>query len=229
MKKAGIAAVLLIAAGTASVYGQNPRVFIQAIRGTVELKAPGSTEWTAAAEGQTLEQSTVISTGFGSSALIKMGNTTLMVRPLTRLSLEEIAAAAAEERINIRLNSGRIRVAVNPPGPGVSANFTVRSPIATASVRGTVFEFDTMNLGVEEGTVYFAGAGSGAVYVRAGQSSFPDPELGHLAAPVDTEGVLSVPLPAGVEETSAPPAVIPASAPGQVPVRVGIRWPGLTN
>lgn len=48
----------------------------------------------------------------------------------------------------------------------------VTSPSATASVRGTSFDFDTRNLGVSQGLVSFRGAVSGyPVMVGAGSSS----------------------------------------------------------
>jgi hypothetical protein len=99
----------------------------------------------------------------------------------------------------------------------------VQSPTATASVRGTVFEFDTVNLKVEEGTVSFSGVDRPAVYVTAGQSSSPDPTSGRTVAPVETAPTRSPPLPEAVEALTATPAAIPAPAP-ELPVKVGTDW-----
>jgi hypothetical protein len=235
MKTGLLTILMMITAGTAALYAQSPRAFIRDIQGTVEVKAPESSVWTAAAKGQELTPETLVSTGFRSAALIGIGNSTILVRPLTRLSLGEIRAAADAEQVDIQLRAGRIQANVKPPAAG-SVNFTVRSPTATASVRGTVFEFDTVKLRVDEGRVSFSGADNTAVYVAAGQSSSPDPVSGRTAVPVDTAGA-SVPLPpAGSGEVSAaggdmmiPAVVIPDPEPIPDPstdaeTHVGIRW-----
>ncbi|MDR1278843.1 MAG: FecR family protein [Treponema sp.] len=219
MKK--VLVVLLITTGT--VWAQSPQAIIRELRGTVEVKAPGSSVWQTAVIGQELEQATLVSTGFKSAALIRLGESTLSVQPLTRLSLEEIVAMANTDRINISLRAGRIRVNVKPPVGGTT-EFRVRSPIATASVRGTVFDFDTVNLRVAEGTVSFSGADNTAVYVAAGQSSSPDPVSGKTAAPVETAAASAPPPPAGVEEVAAPPPAVIPVAPPEAPVNVGVQW-----
>jgi hypothetical protein len=219
MKKT-LVIVLVMIAGAA--WAQSPRAVIRELRGTVETKAPGASAWQAAAVGQELERETLVSTGFKSEALIELGDSTLLARPLTRLTLGEIAAAADSDRIEVQLRTGRIRADVKPPAGG-SVDFTVRSPMATASVRGTSFEFDTFTLRVDEGTVSFSGADNTAVYVAAGQSSAPDSVSGRTAAPVETAAALTPPPPAGVEEAVfSPVAVIPA--PTSAPVNVGIIW-----
>jgi hypothetical protein len=218
MRKLIVLLMMITAAG--AVWAQTPRAVIKELRGTVETKDPGSAEWQAAAVGQELGPDTMLSTGFRSEAALDLGNSVLMVRPLTRLSLGEIAAAAGADRIEVQLRAGRIRADVRPPAGG-NVEFTVRSPSATASVRGTSFEFDTLNLRVEEGTVSFSGADQTAVYVAAGQSSSPDPVSGRTAVPVETAAVLAAPPPAGMETAAAPP--VPA-IPFAEPVKVGITW-----
>jgi hypothetical protein len=193
------------------------------LRGTVEIKAPGSSVWRAAAVGQELERETMVSTGFQSAAVIELGNSTLQVRPLTRLSLGELEAAANNtDRIDITLRAGRIRADVKAPAGG-NTEFTVRSPVATASVRGTAFDFDTINLMVNEGTVSFSGADKTAVYVAAGQSSSPESGTGRTAPPEETEAARTVPPPAGVEAVVIPPSSMTPLLPGSS-ASVGIGW-----
>ncbi|MDR1248819.1 MAG: FecR family protein [Treponema sp.] len=215
--------VVMIMTGVAgAVWAQSPRAVIKELRGTVETKAPGSAAWQAATVGQELERETILSTGFKSEAVIGLGDSTLLARPLTRLTLGEIAAAAGSDRIEVQLRTGRIRADVKPPVGGV-VDFTVRSPMATASVRGTSFEFDTLTLMVNEGTVAFSGADRTAVYVAAGQSSSPSAVSGRAALPVETAVAMAPPPPAGVEpEALAPPAGIAGVS--QAPVTVGIVW-----
>jgi hypothetical protein len=212
---------VVMLAAAATLWAQSPRAVIRSVQGTVEVKAPGAAAWQPASAGQELEEATLVSTGFKSSALLEIGNSTLTVRPLTRLSLKEIRSAAEAERVEIQLSAGRIRADVKPPA-GRNVNFTVRAPIATASVRGTVFDFDTINLNVDEGTVSFSGADNTAVYVAAGQTSAPDPVSGKTAAPVEIVEAQAPPPPAGVDTVEAAPPEPMSVQP--VPVGLGLGW-----
>jgi hypothetical protein len=122
----------------------------------------------------------MISTGFRSTALIALENSTLTVRPLTRLSLEELQNIQGNETVGINLHTGRVRAEVSPPAAG-KTTFTIRSPTATASVRGTAFDFDGMNLSVDEGQVHVAGKDGIGVYVGEGHESVSNPETGWTA------------------------------------------------
>jgi len=143
---------------------------ITELTGTVELKARGQTVFTPAKAGDPVATDTIVSTGFKSTALVRVGSTLLTVRPLTRLSLSEIRSSAGTETINVSLQTGRVRVDVSPP-VGTRASMTVTSPMATASVRGTSFEFDTQSLTVLHGSVAFQGANGGVMQVDAGSAS----------------------------------------------------------
>jgi hypothetical protein len=50
----------------------------------------GAADWAAAKEGERIAKDTVISTGFKSSAILAVGNSTVIAQPLTRLSLAEL-------------------------------------------------------------------------------------------------------------------------------------------
>ncbi|WP_461248033.1 FecR domain-containing protein [Treponema sp. R6D11] len=178
MKKA-ILAFCFILAGM-GVFAQNG--IVKELSGTVELKKPGTDVYVAAKAGDSLNQSTVISTGFKSTAIIQVGSTEIAVRPLTRLTLTEISAATDTEKLNVNLQTGRVRVEVTPPA-GKKASTTVASPSATASVRGTGFEFDTKNLFVEHGAVSFKGNRGAGMLVNAGASSQVSTE-GKAANPI---------------------------------------------
>jgi hypothetical protein len=104
-------------------------------------------------------------------AVLTVGSSTLTVHPLTRLSLEELISQNQNETANLKLNTGKVRVEVNPPS-GTKANVSVQSPSSTASVRGTSFIMDSNSLQVLTGAVAYSGAGGKAVTVTAGKSSF---------------------------------------------------------
>ena len=166
MKKAILA--ILLAGLIMAVYAQNG--VVKELSGTVELKPAGAASFVPAAAGAQVRADTVISTGFKSTALLEVGSAIITVRPLTRLTLTEISASQGAETINMSLQAGRVRVDVNPPA-GAKASLSVSSPSATASVRGTSFYFDTMNVSVREGTVAFNGNTGYTVQVGAGSFS----------------------------------------------------------
>jgi hypothetical protein len=143
------------------------------ISGTVEVQTSNSSAWTPAVQGGSIAPHTVISAGFKSSAVITIGSTRVLIRPLTRLTLEEIVQKADSDDVTLFVRTGRIRAEVQPPAGG-KTDFTVRSPAATASVRGTAFDFDTVNLRVDSGLVHYATASGQTVYVAQGETAYVD-------------------------------------------------------
>jgi hypothetical protein len=175
---------------------------IKDLVGTVELKPAGSSAFVIAKAGDRVAQDTVISTSFKSMATITVGSTTLTVRPLTRLSLTEIQQSQGTEQLNVALQAGRVRVEVRPP-VGTRADTRVHSPSATASVRGTEFEFDTYTVTVINGTVAYSGNDGRVVLVSAGGTSRVDPVTGRAADPVETSAAgLKPPSPTGTDQAS---------------------------
>ncbi|MDR3020663.1 MAG: FecR family protein [Treponema sp.] len=174
---------------------------IQELSGTVEIKSPNTNAFTAAQIGDKLNQDTLISTGFRSYAIIAIGNTSITVRPISRLTLLELHSAENIETMNVNLQAGRVRVDVKPPA-GRRASFSVQSNMAVASVRGTSFEFDTRNLYVSDGTVNFAGNRGQQVPVRAGSENRITAD-GSAANPIEEKlaGLLP-PSPPGAEGSS---------------------------
>jgi hypothetical protein len=200
----------LSTAGAGLLSAQDARsAVIRDLAGTVEVKAPRADAWTAAYRGQVLDIDMLISTGFKSTAVIVLGNSVLTVRPLTRLSLTELSRVQDNEKVEFRLQTGRVRAEVKAPAAG-QTDFTVRSSAATASVRGTVFEFDTLNLLVSEGAVEFSGAAGAPVVVDAGRASSVVPgDAGGLRPQAASEAALAELRP---DFPSAAESALPAAA-----------------
>jgi hypothetical protein len=178
--------LILFTLSAGLLFAQNPQAVIREMSGTVELKKSGSADWAAAKEGDSIGKDTVISTGFKSMAVLAAGNSTIMVRPLTRLSLAELMSRNETETVNVSLSTGRIRVDVKPPA-GSRADFTVQTPTATASVRGTSFEMNTMSIQVLEGSVNYTPVNAAVVrpvVVSAGQESWIDDSTGGAVQPM---------------------------------------------
>jgi hypothetical protein len=203
--------------------------YIREFTGTVELKIPGAAAWRPVRQGDRLSKDSMVSTGFNSTALIVLGNSTLTVRPLTRLSLEELQTAQGNESVNLHLRTGRIRAEVSPPTGGAT-NFTVRSPIATASVRGTAFDFDGVNLRVDQGQVRVTGKDGIGLSVGAGHESVSNPVTGGTRGALEmvraelTAILPAAALPLSVGPASGGKAVIPKGEMGLV-----LDWPKPKN
>ncbi|MDR1286167.1 MAG: FecR domain-containing protein [Treponema sp.] len=225
MKKIMGIVVFLAAAGCACA--QNVEARLVELNGAVEVKDSGASGWRPAVVNEAIVKDTVISTGIKSTAVVVLGNSRLLVRPLTRLSLEELRQRDGGEEVSLYLRSGRVRAEVSPPAGG-RTNFTVRSPSATASVRGTSFEFDTRYLQVDSGTVRLSDNRGQKVYVAGGQASRVDESGQRVVPPFEAANELLTPsLPevavtGGGGGTLAPN--IPAPAPAPVDANVFVEW-----
>jgi hypothetical protein len=107
--------VILLLMCSGALWAQSPQAVIREITGTVELKSGETGDWIPAKPGDILAASVIISTGFRSTAILAVGNSTLTVRPVTRLNLEELISQNAVETISVGLRTGRIRAEVTPP------------------------------------------------------------------------------------------------------------------
>ena len=220
----GPAALLSVLFCAGFLFAQAPEVLIQELTGTVEIQEPGSSQWIPAREGMRLERSSIISTGLQSSALILIGQSKIMVRPLTRLSIEELSALRENEQVGLFLRTGKVRAEVTPPEGG-RTNFTVRSPQATNSVLGTVFEFDTTRVTVEEGRVLFlSNAGGSAALVRAGESSAYIEEAVLVSPPHVIIDTVRPELPPGLENGAAMREPSAGNPTASINTNVTIGW-----
>lgn len=220
---AGLAALFF----TVSAWAEDSLAVVKDVKGRVELKVPGGV-WTPAAAGTALGKDTVVSTGFNSQAVVALGESVLTIKPLTRLTLEDIARQEGSETVRLYLLAGRVRAEVRPPIGG-ETDFKVKSPSATASVRGTAFDFDSVNLDVSDGVVSLAGSSGGpAVQVAEGETSYID-EDGAATVAVLSDAASATPpsVPVGIDQTffeaSKPGTTVksPVAAPGTIDVAAG--------
>jgi ferric-dicitrate binding protein FerR (iron transport regulator) len=187
-----------------------------AISGKVEYRLSGS-DWQPARIGLVLEKGALVSTGFKSSATLQVGASSIYLKALTRLSLEDLVKTSGGTRTKLYLLAGRVRADV-PPQAGKTTDFSVDSPTATASVRGTAFEFDGLNLLVSRGTVRFLTPTSQYHLVGAAEFSYlapngtitaptsvgPQSDLGNAARLIEREAIESFsPPPSPTLQTAA--------------------------
>lgn len=131
---------------------------VVSVKGKVEIQEAGM--WVALQKGDVLEKGTVISTGFNSSAVINVSNSSINLGPLTRVTIENLVSTKDKDTTQLYIDSGSL--AANVSGKdGKRAGFKVRSPVATASVRGTSFVVSSSGkLSVSEGLVAFGASES---------------------------------------------------------------------
>ncbi|EPF27779.1 hypothetical protein DWB79_11580 [Treponema medium] len=174
---------LLCTAGIFSAAAATQTATVTEVAGKVECKLPGN-DWKTAKVGDTLPAGSFISTGFKSTAIIKTESATLTVKPVTRLSLEELIKSEGTTKTQMFLMAGRVKAEVTPK-EGEKAEFKVKSPTATASVRGTGFEFDGQNLLVDHGAVQFeSGSGIGIPKMVASGEFSTISRMGTVTTPV---------------------------------------------
>jgi hypothetical protein len=213
-KTVSLLVLFYVLTGFASAQAASPAAaVIVELTGTVELRPAETAEWIPAAAGMPVEAGTIISTGIRSTALIETGSSRILLRPLTRLSLEEIIRRDGREDIRLFMRTGRIRAEVKPPS-GNRTGFTVMSPITVASVRGTSFEFDTVNLRVDEGLIHYSHVNGLTVYVAGGESSYAEEEARRVVPPMEFlagRRIPRIPQHTGIAETDQSPR-FPANA-----------------
>lgn len=116
---------------------------IVTVNGKVEYKDNAGI-WKPMKAGDAVKSGTMISTGFKSEATVKLGASILTIKPLTRMTLVELVEKEDTVNTDLYLEVGNVKAEVNSLD-NKKNGFTVRSPVATASVRGTVFELgDTL-------------------------------------------------------------------------------------
>jgi ferric-dicitrate binding protein FerR (iron transport regulator) len=146
-------------------------IMVDRIQGNVEVMLPGASSWSKTEKGAVLPGDCRISTGFNSSAILLInGETTVTLKALSRLTVEEATKqSSGAQNTRLFLGSGRIRADVKK-SQGSIHDFKVRTPVATAAVRGTKFDMSSGTLEVTEGTVRFT-VGSYSFSVKQGQST----------------------------------------------------------
>ena len=183
LKKSVFVLIIALFIGWNSI-AQEARITL--INGTVEIRNAGETGWRPASVGTALQRNSVISTGIRSRALISLGASTVTVEPVTMLTLEELIRRDDTEEAVLHLRTGRIRADISPPS-GVKTEFTVTSPSATASVRGTSFTFNGRRVTTHSGQVAFSNTNGQRVIVNRNQSSHSDSnQHGRLTLPFET-------------------------------------------
>jgi len=109
------------------------------VRGDVKHAPLESTDWQPCQVDEEYPEQTVILTGVRSSTKLQIGDddtyTAVVIEPVSRTILSEAYRTADTKRVRIGVGYGRMRAGVAEGG--LKSDFTVDSPVATLSKRGT--------------------------------------------------------------------------------------------
>ncbi len=177
MRKILVTLLLLTAVGLIA----QEKAMVTEISGKVEVKRPGE-GWTPAVMAQEIRSGDTISTGFNSFLVLELSNSRIQMKPLSRLTLDELVKSEGTTKTAVSLRVGRVRVQVDK-AEGLSHDFKVKTPVSTAAVRGTEFDFDGLRLTVRNGLVAFSNSQGQRRSVAGGESS----ALSGTSAPVAPE------------------------------------------
>ena len=220
MKKIGIILILLSIVANSS-FAQVSAV-IKEVTGKVEIQVPGG-GWTRATVGMTVSRGTTISTGFGSRALVDLGNSVLNVQPLTRLRLEELLQREGTVQTDMFLRVGKVSAEVKSVA-GLKQDFKLRSPVSTAAVRGTNFDYSGFDIIVIDGEVtyltsrgqkrtYSSGEGGGdagdGTATSGGDSKNSDSGVNPFTAGAEGDSGSRLPAGAGLDLTGSITVFLP--------------------
>lgn len=181
---------------------------VVSVTGKVEVSRNNA--WVALSADAVVREGEVISTGFKSEAVIRYRDSLVRLGPLTRVTFEKLTASEEKDDISVFLNTGAVRSTVSH-SDNRRVSYTVRNPIAVASVRGTDFSFFGSTVRCFEGAVAVVPAfrvnparGSGVLY-SDGAASGHDAEN---AESLPAEGTSTVFTPVSDIQPSLPKGVL---------------------
>ena len=129
-----IIAALLTVLASASVFAASAKVTY--IKGKVEVSRGNG--WVSLKVGDVVNEAETISTGFQSEARLNYNGSVMAVPALSRITLEALQSSGNKETVSIKVDTGAVRSKVTH-AEGKRIEYTARTPVGVASVRGTDF------------------------------------------------------------------------------------------
>ena len=156
-----IIAALVAGFACSSVFAASAKVTY--VKGKVEVSRGNS--WVSLKVGDVVNEAETISTGFQSEARLNYNGSVMAVPALSRVTLEALQSSGSKETVSIKVDTGAVRSKVAHT-EGKKIEYTARTPVGVASVRGTDFAVFASG----KATVY-----SGAIaYYKAEDFVMPD-------------------------------------------------------
>lgn len=154
MKKIILSFVLIFNLMSFKIFAENFSAQVLQVSGKAEVL--NGTEWKVLSVGDTLQNGDTIQTGFKSSLVLKVKESTINVAALTRMTVEQLSGNSQKDDVRVFVKTGSVNSNVQK-SPNKKLGFTVRTPVATASVRGTEFSventFNSVAVSTSRGSV----------------------------------------------------------------------------
>lgn len=109
------------------------------VKGTVNVRRSAGSPWIMARVGMTISKGGSISSGFAAAALVKIKPSGSVVRvdQFTTMRFSQLASSGSQVRTTLKLQIGSVRAVVKSTAR-MRSKFRISTPVATASVRGTI-------------------------------------------------------------------------------------------
>ncbi len=145
------------------------------VSGEVEYKPKGSDTWQPLTPSTVLQEGATIATGFGSEGRFRIGQSEFSIGQLSEVRVDEYFREPNLEKTILYLRIGSVRARENHT-PAVRSDFSVQTPTANSSPRGTEFvvrvaEDGSTTTYVVDGTVVFQDSNGDSVDVGAGEKA----------------------------------------------------------
>ena len=111
---------------------------VVSVTGKAEVMKLNTNTWSPLTTETTLSRGDIVSTGFNSEAVLIIKESTIKLASLTRMTIEQLAENEKKEQAQLFIDSGKLTANVKH-AENKRTDFKVRSPVSTASVRGTNF------------------------------------------------------------------------------------------
>ena len=173
-----IIAALVAGFACSSVFAASAKVTY--VKGKVEVSR--GNEWVSLKVGDVVNEAETISTGFQSEARLNYNGSVMAVPALSRITLEALQSSGKKETVSIKVDTGAVRSKV-AHAEGKKIEYTARTPVGVASVRGTDFAVFANGMAkVFSGAIAYYKAADFVMPELPGASSESDEE------PADAEG-----------------------------------------
>ena len=146
-----------VTTSTTSAPAGSSKATIGSVRGDVSITHPDGSSVDPSG-GEQLREGDEISTGPDSGVTLQFPDgSTLTVRPMTQISVRSLITQKGSVKVEMNLEFGKLAAKVNK-AQTATPDYSVKTPSATASVRGTRFTVaytsGTSSVAVSQGAVY---------------------------------------------------------------------------
>ncbi len=154
MKKSFLILAVLLTMGFTQLFAQTAKVTY--VKGKVEVSS--GSQWVPLKVGDSVSVSQTISTGFQSEAKLSINGSIVAVAAFTRVKIETLKNGDKKDSVGLYVNTGAVRSQVNRT-ENKKIDYTARTPVAVASVRGTDFTiYASGRVKVKKGAIAFYAA-----------------------------------------------------------------------